>query len=76
MIGFRGTVGVVNFIDLTADRGYASKGPTSGTTPPPYFYCDTWTGITNDAEIPIDQVRAAAREFLRTAERPTNVEWQ
>jgi hypothetical protein len=76
MAGFRGPVGVLNFMDMTADGGYASKGDTTGAPTPPYFYCDHWTGITADAEIPIDRVRAAAREFLATGERPTGIEWQ
>jgi hypothetical protein len=76
MIGVRGVVGILNFLDLATGAGYASKGPSASAPTPPYFYCDRWTGITAGAEIPIDQVRAAAREFLATGERPTCVEWQ
>ncbi|WP_425566033.1 Imm1 family immunity protein [Polymorphospora rubra] len=32
--------------------------------------------VTAGAEIPIEQMRAAAREFLTTGDRPTCVTWQ
>lgn len=76
MVGFRGPVGVLNFVDLATGAGSASKGPRVDAPTPPYFYCDHWTGITAGAEIPVEQVRAAAREFLTTGERPTCVAWQ
>ncbi|MEV0730609.1 Imm1 family immunity protein [Polymorphospora sp. NPDC050346] len=76
MVGVRGAVGVLNYVDLTTGDGYASKGTATDAPTPPYFYCGTWTGITAGAEIPIEQVRAAAREFLTTGDRPTCITWQ
>ena len=76
MVGLRGAVGVLNYVDFTAGGASASKGDTTGSATPAYFYCDTWTGLPADAEIPIDLVRRAAREFLGTGHRPTCVSWQ
>jgi hypothetical protein len=76
MIGMRGAVGVLNFLDLVTGAGFASKGSSTDAPTPPYFYCGRWTGITAGAEIPIEQARAGAREFIATGERPTCVEWQ
>jgi hypothetical protein len=77
VIGLRGPVGLLNFVDLNdADGGAVSKADSDGAETPPYFYCGHWTEFPTDAELPIDDVRAAAREYLSTGHRPTNVTWQ
>lgn len=76
MVGLRGDVGVLNFVDFNGGGASASKGDTNGMATPAYFYCEEWTGIPDDAEIPVELVRQAAREFLATGERPGCVGWQ
>jgi hypothetical protein len=77
LVGLRGSVGVLNYVDLDdSEGGYVSKGTDPNADTPPYFYFGSWTGLESNAEIPGDQVRAAAREFLTTGERPTCVVWQ
>jgi hypothetical protein len=77
VVGLRGGVGLLNFVDLNdADGGAVSKADNDGAETPPYFYCGHWTEFPTDAELPVDDVRAAAREYLATGQRPTNVTWQ
>ena len=76
MVGLRGSLGVLNYVDFAGGGGSASKADSAGVKPPAYFYCDTWTELPSDAEVSIAVVRRAAREFLTTGERPTCVNWQ
>ena len=76
LVGLRGPVGVLNFVDFSTGRGSASKADTNGAQTPPYFYCGEWTAVPADAELPIEVVRQAARDFLDTGERPNSVTWQ
>lgn len=76
MVGLRGAVGVLNFVDFTGPVSAASRSDSTGVPTPAYFYCDSWTGLPADTEIPIEVVRQAAREFLATGERPSCVTWQ
>lgn len=77
LVGQRGSVGVLNYVDLAGTAGgFISRADRTGQPTPPYFYFGSWTGIDPDAEIPVDQVRAAARELLSTGRQPGCVEWQ
>ena len=77
LVGQRGTAGVLNYVDLAgAEGGFISQGTTVGQPTPPYVYFGSWTGFDADAEIPVEQVRAAAHELLSTGSRPVCVEWQ
>lgn len=76
LVGLRGPVGVLSYVDLdSGDGGFVSRGTNPGAATPPYVYFGSWTGFEDNAEIPAQQARAAARQFLRTEDRPTCVRW-
>jgi hypothetical protein len=76
LVGQRGAVGVLNYVDLAStEGGFVSKSGTTGQLTPPYVYFGSWTGFDADAEIPVEQVRTAARELLSTGARPVCIEW-
>lgn len=77
LVGLRGPLGVLNYVDLdSGEGGFVSRGANPAAETPPYVYFGSWTGFEDNAEIPAEQVRAAAREFLLTGNRPTCVQWQ
>ncbi|MFC1419705.1 Imm1 family immunity protein [Streptacidiphilus cavernicola] len=67
-------VGVLEFMD---DGNYVSLGPDEGNGPVKYCLADNPTEFPGWAEIPVELVRQAVKEFLGSrGRRPTCVEWR
>lgn len=72
-LGVRGDVGALMWFTATHEFVPAT-GSNVDTTD--YFVADGHHfGMPPGAELPIEQVRAALREYVRTGERPACVEW-
>lgn len=67
-------VGALIYIDNVG--AWFSKGRTSDREELFYCYYGEETDFPADAELPLETVRLAAAEYLRTGRRPTVVEWQ
>jgi hypothetical protein len=59
---------------LTFDDAHAVSQQTSGGASR-WWYGNDWTYFAPHRGVPVDIAREAAREFVRTGRRPTNVEW-
>lgn len=56
---------------------YFAKGTTSRYDEVAYYYMGNDHGFPRDSDLPLDAVRAAAKEFLASGgERPQRVQWR
>ncbi|GAA0589248.1 hypothetical protein GCM10010174_00100 [Kutzneria viridogrisea] len=70
-------VGVLRVAD--ADGLWVSRNPAGdqgGKPPVAYHYMGVGEEFPPDAELPLDEVRAAVLEYVRIGVRPTCVQWQ
>lgn len=68
-------IGLVGFMD--AEGNVITVGPPDGRDEVVYYSCGEITEFPGPSEIPLDQVRQAAKEFLTSGgQRPTSVQWQ
>ncbi len=62
--------------DPSADA-YYSRGTKTDDAETIYYYMGSDTEFPDDAELPINEVRKAAHQFLNTGgERPDGIDWQ
>lgn len=62
--------GYLSYIDADHDYALLDGDPRSPSCPAHYLDYDAGSGV------PLDRLHAALLQFLETAERPDNVEWQ
>lgn len=62
--------------DDDADEVMASLGTISAAAAVAFDFGGTWTTMPRDATVPVEVARQAVREFIRTGQRPTAVDWQ
>lgn len=78
LVGIGGDVplGVLRVAD--ADGLWISKNPNGALDGEPvgYHYMGVGEPFPPDAELPLDEVRAAVLEYVRTGKRPMSVQWQ
>jgi hypothetical protein len=77
-VGISTDCGVIRYSGRDWPRGVMSTGEKrTDQTERPYFYMGHWRKFTASAEIPLDVIREAVKEFLVTdGARPTCVQWQ
>ncbi|MCP2260675.1 Immunity protein Imm1 [Streptoalloteichus tenebrarius] len=70
--------GVVRYAGRDWPRGVVSVNEqSSGDEEVAYFYMGHWRGFPANAEIPLELVRAAVKEFMESGgARPTCIRWQ
>ncbi|MFB9905614.1 Imm1 family immunity protein [Allokutzneria oryzae] len=77
-VGINGDRGVLRYSGRDWPEGVYSTGDGLAEGKPlAYFYMDTCTEFPPNAEVPVDTVRQAVRDFLATdGDRPSGIVWQ
>jgi hypothetical protein len=77
-VGISSDCGIIRYAGREWPEGVLSTGENPDDhTERPYCYMDNWTGLPAGAEVSLDVIRQAVKEFLATdGARPTCVRWQ
>ena len=77
-VGISDDHGVIRYSGRAWPEGVISTGEnTADHTERPYFYMGSWREFPTSAEVPLDLIREAVKEFLTTdGARSTCIQWQ
>lgn len=77
-VGISTDCGVIRYSGREWPEGVVSTGEhAADQTERPYFYMGHWREFTASAEVPLDVIKQAVKEFLMTdGARPTCIRWQ
>ncbi len=74
-IGLGQEASIATFASSVAPPYYVSSGGPGHDEPLVFYRYGHWTEFGSDAAISPDAAREAARRFVATGDRPSNIEW-